>query len=366
MLMVFLSHFSASYSDHPGAVHLRIFELITLIASPAFVFISGMMQGILYERNSEGFPAVRDRIIDRGLFLILVVHPITSVAMWLRAPFWMGALRKLFITDTLGVCLIAGALLMTRLGPRQRARLGAAMLIGGWTLLACWTPDVKSWTWPLKEVLVGDFRAGWVGYGFPFVPWVGLFLVATAAGNVAARFFRERRDRELVRAALILGVTAVAMALLLKSIIFVSVANALLPPGVRQLRHLGSLAEKIPPEPAYVLCFGGLALIMLGLILAMDRTRAGRAINHWTGLFGRASLACFVVQFYVYYVAVFLLPEPPMVLVPLYFLLTVALMRVVATVWERTGANRIVTVGYRAYAAHRRLDRAVIGIAPPR
>jgi len=288
-----------------------------------------------------------------------VAHPIIALAFFLRAHNWTDALRKVYVTDTLGICFVVGSLVITRLGARARMLLGAALLVTSWSITATWTPIPGGWQWQVKDILVGDWRAEWLGYGFPPAPWLGFYLVATGFGTVAARLYDERGPAEVLRRAGSLGAASVLIAVACKLALRELARLGSMADMRGQLSHLGSLAQKIPPGPGYLLCFGGLALLMLTAVLALEQSEVGRAINRWAAVFGRTSLACFVVQFYVYCVGVFRLPRPAGILAPLYFLATVVLIRMFASAWDRMRANRIVTVGFPA-AAHRWADRSQV------
>src|SRR5262245_19530892 len=158
MLLVFLSHFAGVYYERaaPGSEH-HLLTLVTLVASPTFVWISGMMLGVLYHRHRQDFASVRNRYVDRGLFLLLVAHPLIAITMWSHSGShaWSAALEKVFITDTLGIAFVVGSFLVSRFGPRALVWLGGALLVTAWLLLVCWTPGMPSWQWALKDLLVG-------------------------------------------------------------------------------------------------------------------------------------------------------------------------------------------------------------------
>ena len=123
MILVFVAHFSDAYYGLSSPVRHGLLTFVTRVASPAFVWISGIMLGILYHRHREHFERTRNRLIDRGLFLILVGHPLIAGAHF------PNGLRIVFITDTIGVAVIVGALLIARAQPRTLAVLGAGMLL---------------------------------------------------------------------------------------------------------------------------------------------------------------------------------------------------------------------------------------------
>src|SRR4051812_34879129 len=144
MLAVFLAHFCGAYEEVLSASRFRSIGLVTRIASPAFIWLSGMMLGLLHERNREAFAPVRDRLIDRALVLLLVGHPLITVAIQLRSHAFAVAFERLFITDTIAVCVILGALLVPRLRPGVRALAGAILLCVTWALMLLWAPQAGS------------------------------------------------------------------------------------------------------------------------------------------------------------------------------------------------------------------------------
>lgn len=82
MLLVFLSHFSEFYFGYHGKTRLlETMYNITMIASPSFMLISGTMLGYLFRSNPGGYQRIREKYIDRGLFLLLVAHILIFIIM---------------------------------------------------------------------------------------------------------------------------------------------------------------------------------------------------------------------------------------------------------------------------------------------
>jgi hypothetical protein len=187
----------------------------------------------------------------------------------------------------------------------------------------------------------------------PAGPWIGFYLVASAAGAVFAKVLEdERRRKALPRQTALLGVGAIGAALVLKAGLHGLASLAPLSSYAPTFERLGRLTEKLPPSPGYMLCYGGLALLILAGLQVAQSVRVGRMFTGWVALFGRYSLAAFLFQYYVYYVGVSLLPRRPGILSPLYFLATVLVIRMLVSLWVRLGANRLITVGYPALVAH--------------
>jgi uncharacterized membrane protein len=90
--------------------------------------------------------------------------------------------RILFITDTIGVALLVGPLVVTRLGARARAALGMARVAGRQVLSLGWsaTPPAARLT---EEVLFGHLVQSVFFSNFPLVPWFGVYLAGSAVGS---------------------------------------------------------------------------------------------------------------------------------------------------------------------------------------
>jgi uncharacterized membrane protein len=348
MLLVFVSHFADALFGTYAPAGTTTIQLLTRIATPSFVWISGVTLAVLYARKRERFGEMRDRLIDRGLFLILVGHPLFTIAHRFMVTSWVDAIRTVFITDTVGAAVIIGALLITRIGPRARATIGVALLLTAWVLTVAWLPPLPGVGWRVKDFLVGDLRDHWLDYNFPIVPWLGVYLIASAAGTVFAEREVARQNKFLAPRLALIGSASMALSLGIRQGCQALIAYA--PAQATALSHLGALTHKLPPSPTYLFFYAGLALMMFAVLLALRQTRAGHAFQRWVALFGRYSFAAFLFQFYVYYVAVRLLPQPPPILLPLYFIATMALIRVLVALWHRLDGNRVITIGYAAFA----------------
>ena len=106
-------------------------------------------------------------------------------------------------------------------------------------------------------------------------------------------------------------------------------------------------------SPVFLLTYIGITALLLAGLMRIDRGWLGRTFAWYVLPFGRNSLPAFMMQSYVYFVAVQLLPRPPQALLPLYFLATVIVLRAAVTLWERKKLNRFLTVGYPALLRRR-------------
>jgi len=361
MLIVFLAHFLEAYYQPFSLPRPQAYKLFTRIATPAFMCISGVTLAVLFDRNRERFAATRDRLIDRGLFLLLLGHPLFMASYYFAAYGNLGdTVRRGFITDVVGLSVVLGALLVTRVGPRGRFVMGLGLLATAWVAIAAWNPPIPSLAWRLKDFLFGDTREPWLSYNFPPVPWFGLYLVASAAGAGFARAYREGRAAQLPGQAATLGIGLAlaggALHLGLRALAGGDVS------GTGALVHAASL-QKLPPSPTYMFVYVGLASLLMAGLMRMHDTRFGQAFARYVIPIGRNSLSAFLIQSYVYFVVVLLLPRPPQILLPVYFAVTVIMLRAAVVLWERKKWNRLLTVGYGRAARRQRATAEVTPVA---
>jgi uncharacterized membrane protein len=344
MILVFASHFGDTYfrsvSHDPRA---RALGMVTKIATPAFLLISGMMIGLLHsERGGEALARVRARLVDRALFLLLAARLVIGLAHAPRSGWY--CFDYVFVTDTIACSVLAGCFLVPRVSARGRILLGASLVALTWLLIPLWMPPVASLRSALKHVLFGYDRVEELLYVFPLVPWLGTYLVGSSLGE------RLARDR-LQRSAITLGWTGTGLAVAALS---AKVAYWVLPhppsvPGQETLiARLTSPLQKDPPGPAYLAYYGGLALVMVSVLLALETSGRLGGLRRGLASLGRASLFAFVAQYYVYYFALFLIHPRPSRAWPFLLAATVALLWVLSAVWDRQGYNRFFTLGWSA------------------
>ena len=370
MLLVFLSHFSLRYLrvvvPHVHAIQ----HWLTQMATPAFVLVSGMMLGLLRMARSD-FSRMREKLIDRGLFLLLVARPLIALAHLALVGNWrLTFLDQVFITDAVGVSLILGAVIATWVGEWGRVRLGIAVLVISWMLDALWVPG----TWAaqiIKEFLFGRLLGEALLYNFPLLPWFGWYLVGSGLGTLVARAHAERGAKAAAHVAfhaaaggagIVIGAKAASLLLKLTHV------HGLNTTAGRAISML-SLGQKIPPGVTYLFFYGAIAAVGVGLSLwwsdrVATSSRPAQATWRWLAMIGRNSLVAFVLQFYVYYTAVQLLPKPPLWFAPAYFALTVVVLSGLLAVCDRLRLNRYFTIGFAPLARRRRERRAALGLAP--
>ncbi|MDQ2768228.1 MAG: DUF1624 domain-containing protein, partial [Gemmatimonadota bacterium] len=213
MAFVCLSHFATGYFasiGHPARQDLT--DRISMLASPAFMLISGSMLGLLSAaRSTEQFARVRAKLVDRGLFLIIIAHALIVIA---HLPLREGPrawMRWGFITDTIGVCLLVVPTIVRRVSGRACLALASTMYTASWWIVCAWHPTQLAARF-VKDTIFGPMGTSTRLYNFPVLPWLAVYLAGTSLGGEMAR--RRERGESSVR--LVLGVggvlTAVAVA----------------------------------------------------------------------------------------------------------------------------------------------------------
>jgi predicted acyltransferase len=355
MLLVCLSHFGDVYLYPVGLwAANRAFTRVTLAASPAFMLVSGLILGFLFSTHREGFDDLRRKLVDRALFLLTVAHLVIALAHVPR--FGLGSsFDFVFITDVVGLCVITGTMVVPVVRPRLRATLAAALYAAAVHLVFLWMPAPGSPLQLVKHLLVGhqpDLEESAFVYNFPIVPWLAFYLAATALGEGLARVRAGSRGPGIAAVASLGSLLMVAGTLLR---VLRPVLAHLSRPGASAeggaIQFLTSPWQKLPPGPAYLLCYAGLALALLAGCLWLCQARPDAAVARALQLLGRHSLFVFILQYVVYYCVIFALHLPYTRLWPVLFVAASLLHVLAAHAWQLAGGTRLLTVGYPALVA---------------
>jgi len=351
MLGVVLSH-SSQYLV-PSASPLRHALIdIGMVATPTFLLLSGVICSYLGSRQEGSVSQSRWRLIDRGLFLLLIAHLAFGLthATWQSLTAALG--RSFYITDAVGVGLLAAALLMNRANRVQLLVGGVGMLLGGWLLLYTATPH-DGFDRSLLRLLVGldasdDSDEGWI---VPIVPYLGIFLIGMAGGlEYAARRARDTPRHVYVRFCFLAGFVAGGFAVALKVMWLLSKQHlpAVWKPVIFQLTDP---FMKIPPGLGYVLAYGGAGLLMAGVMIHLAGTAWGRRIVGSLAIVGRASLFVFLAQYWLISVPARGFHVQGGAAFWFVMLLgALCALAVLASAWDRAGGNRLLTLGLRRFA----------------
>lgn len=364
MLMVWLSHFLGVYFDNAPTGWAGYVGSATMVASPTFILLSGIMLGMLTTRGDQQARDLRVKLTDRALFLLLVGHVILVIATaaypLLSARRWWG---PAFITDTIAFSILASLWLVPRVPSLLRILSGAVTFALSWMMIIAWHPAAPFLV-GFKEVVFGSLSYQYFAYSWAVLPWLSVYVVATGLGEVLAAAYRRRSQLGPERLTAGAAITAVTSGLILRQ---VGRRYHALPGSHDRLwdvHHLMVAGQKWPPGPAYILFFGGAGLAILWVMLAAERLGICRALARQFARIGRCSLALFLAQAFVYYKLLGSLHAPRTSVWPLLFALTVLPLYALACVWDRYQLNRVLSIGLPRLlgatgAADRR--RAVVG-----
>jgi hypothetical protein len=357
MLCVFLSHFTAAYFWPNGPFELASYlATASMLASPTFVIVSGMVVGFLAITDPQAFPELRIKLVDRGVFLLIVGHFLLVLTEGSTFANFGHAYSTSFITDAIAVAIIVGPWLSTALGSRGRLALAIASFVLDWWAVAAWHP-VGAVLRTVKIYIVGtsSLTDGNGSQVFPIIPWTAVYLAATVLGEQIGRMYaagmQKNAQQLLARVGLvsfIVGSAAYAVVSVTRR------AGAWQDQFAANPLSFLSIYQKFPPGVVYIAFFGGAGILMLALILEIDR----RAMFPWAmnqlRHVGRASLFAFIAEYALYRALLARLDLPYSPFWPGLFALSVIVLVYAAGQWDRRGANRFVTVGIKALARRNR------------
>jgi hypothetical protein len=341
MLFVFLSHFGGAYfptQDHRGWALADL----GMVASPTFMLISGMLIALLYRTQSREFASLRLKLVDRGLFLLVIAHPLILIGCWPE----MHTARMIFITDVVAVNMVLVPWLVTRTSDMQRLWLGGALLTCSWCVAALFHPvgaaDV------IVETLFGALKPDVYATAFPLLPWLGVAVIGTAVGGHIAKTVAVGDHPGTRRRLLVLGALGVALAVASKAAFYLVLGPALSgSPWQTVVRALMSPTQKLLPSPAYLGFYGGCGLSIVALGSAADASAGWSRLVALMATLGQNALFMFVLQFYVYESGVYEVARVfgTSVLWPVVFAATVVVIAFCTLQWHRLGYRRFLTVG---------------------
>ena len=341
MVFVCLSHFTSAYFpslDVPGP-HQWL-AAVTMVASPTFVMLSGLLLGWRHRIAPESFPRFRAHLLDRALFLLTIGHLAIEASQLRRLASPGEEPVYVVLTDVIAVALILGPAIVQRIGIRGRLLIAAAIYAVAWSLILRWTPPQDA-ARTLKAIMFG-LRAdeGSIGgYCVPILPWLAVYIVASCVGQVLAS--RSSAGVQLDCPMLWrVGLAAVSVAILQRLVVVDVIGSQ----ASQSITMLSATWQKVPPGPAYLLFNGGAGLIVIACIAQLRQLAAGVAATRWLELLGRNSAIVFIGQFYVYSMLVPMVrPWTRLAWVP-FFASTLLLIVLFAFGWERHRLGRFLTV----------------------
>jgi uncharacterized membrane protein len=354
MLFVCLAHFANAYHFTSGADETGGYiVLVGLLASPTFVTVSGIVAGFLAITRSASFPQLRQKLIDRGVFLLLIGHAILALTGFATPRGFAWAYRVGYITDVIGFAVILGPWLVSSMRHRSRLVLAALIFTGSWAAVFFWMPSGIGAI--AKRYLIGAPNlADWtVGY-FPLVPWFAVYLAGTVIGQQLGAHYLAKNLIGGHRFLAKVGAASLGFGIAVKlGIFFLKSAFPAFAETHPTLLFSLSLYQKFPPGPVYLTLFGGAGMLLVAGVLEMARRGLQPFLLNQLRQIGLASLFVYVLQFYLYAVLLRSLRLPYTPFWPLLFVASVALLAIGAGFWNRHDGNRFLTVGIGPYLARR-------------
>lgn len=349
MLFVCLSHFGRYFSLVSGAGDEGVYiNLIGMVASPTFVTVSGMVAGFMFVARSKSFPHFRRKLIDRGVFLLLVGHTALSLTGVLAGKSLSFAFSIEYITDAIAVAVIIGPWLVGALGQKSRILLAVGIFAVDWFAILFWHPSGVATTLA-KHYFVGLLNpedAGVLFLTFPVVPWFAVYLIGTAIGERVGACYAQEKRREGHRLLAKIGLASFVFSVAVKFafvLLKLSIPNfALVHPN---LVPILSSYQKYPPGLTYVCFYAGAGLLMVAGVLEAARRRMQPFLLNQLRQIGQASFFSFVLQFQLYHVLIPKLHLPYTRAWPLLFLFSLVLLAIGAAAWNSVEGNRFLTVG---------------------
>lgn len=346
MLFVCLAHFANSYQFASGADGVGEYLIIVgMLASPTFVTVSGLVAGFLSVTRSASFVKLRRKLLDRGLFLLLVGHAILALSGMATGRGFSEALKIGYITDAIGFAVVLGPWLVSVLPRKSRLVLAAVVFLFSWAAVLFWTPT--GFGAIAKQYLIGiPNLADWTRGDFPLIPWFAVYLTGTVIGETVGHYYSARSEKRGHLFLTKVGAASLSVGLVAKGAFFLLRRSQ---PNFAQvhpaLTDMLSSYQKFPPGPVYVTFFGGAGMLMVAGILEAGRRGAyPRALNQLRQI-GLASLFIYVAQFYLYSVILRGLRIPYGPFWPLLFIASLLILAKAAALWNSVEGNRFLTIG---------------------
>lgn len=349
MVFVCLAHFTNSYFFPLGKIEIGgNLVAIGMLASPTFVTVSGLVAGFLAVTRRSSFTSLRRKLVDRGLFLLLIGHLILAVSGLATGAGFVHADRVEYITDAIGFAILFGPWLVATLSGKSRLLLAATIFAADWLAILFWAPSdgIAALT---KQYFVGAVNSGQWGLtsgGFAVIPWFAVYLVGTVIGERVGSDYVSNRQMNAHLLLVKLSVSTVFCALCVKlGLVLLGRTAPLVFHAHPTLVNLLSFYQKFPPGPVYLCFFGGAGMLLVAGILEAGRRDIQPFLLNQLRQIGLASFFVYIVQFYLYGVIVRALQLPYTPFWPLIFLCSIALLAIVAKAWNLRAGNRFLTVG---------------------
>jgi uncharacterized membrane protein len=351
MFFIGVSHISF-YLINDSGILATYARAIGFIATPNFLLMSGLACGYQLARSPTSMTALR--IVDRGLFALLVGHLLVTASIVYMVPPGT-AFEHIVITDSIGALLCMAPLLKQTSVPRL-LWAGAAVYALASLLALAWHPATSAQI--LAGALLFSVNDGGmpdIGWTSPTFPYMGIFLIGVGLGKLIYQCRRDGRAEALSVRLAVAGTVATGAALA------VNIGRHFVKPWLSGYLAPKNWADVVlttinirhdaPPTLTYALFYGGIGVALVGLLGMLPRrdtdtvlVRAARL----AAVIGRASFVSYVAQqWLIDFVPIWvgfdswLTPAT----CPVYLALTTVIMFWVARLWGGWKANRYMTLG---------------------
>ncbi len=353
MLFVGISHIGL-YIQDDSAPLAYVLHWLGFFAAPNFLLLSGISCG--YQLAVSPSRDTVTRIVDRGLFVLLVGHVLIAGSVMYNVPPGT-AFEHIIITDTIGLVLCTTPF-VAHLRVRQLLLGGAALFLLTALVGLTWHP-----TSPPAQ-LVGGLLLGLdspiahdPGLMSPTLAYFALFLAGIGIGRLICQYRSEGREAIIATRLLGVGLGAAAFALFANLVAYhMSEAFSLHlthERWVNMLVNLSVIRHQRPPTPAYALCYGGIGVALVGLLLFASRQQLSAVVVgpvRAVAVLGRASFVSYVciqwlIDFTPHGLGFSEALTPALALA--YLGLVILVVFGVAWVWDAKRGNRLLTVGLK-------------------
>jgi uncharacterized membrane protein len=367
MVLVCLSHIH-QYLAVSAPMLSEVLAIVTRIATPTFLLLSGFIAGFVLRTDAGGKAAIT--LVDRALFLLIVAHLLMG---WERLPDltafeWL--VLRVTVPDAIGIALIL-AVLLRRVPAAALVALSVCIFMLSWAIGMTAAAEA-SWARNAGAVLF-HMRNGSVHpyVEFALAPYLAMFLLGMAISGYLHRHLVADDRRVLARRLMFLGGLGITMAVVgvVNWIAFHDLLSTSFDADtLKLLRGTINPTHKWPPSPAYLLFYGGLGVLMAGVLFGGRPGVLVKPVIRRASVIGRASLMCFVVQDWLLFFAPAVLGFEHIASVPfwlVYVSATVLALYALSCAWVRIHGNRFLTVGLKRVARRNAQQRRFTPLPHP-
>lgn len=355
MLGVCVSHASFFVTGQWQSTAGSVLITLGLIATPTFLLMSGMVSAYLLSPRNPRLDYYRCRLLDRGLFILVVVHLLLAAVHATWQPLADSLWKSFYITDSVGLGLIVASTLAYKQRIRTLLSTGLALFMLSWLASTLLHPLGASERMVMRLLLgLNDASANDEGYIVPVIPYLGIFLVGFSCGKLLSTKAAQSTTLSPIAGLLLrIGLLSLIAGVLMK-FLWLAFKPQVHGDWFQALFLLTEPRQKLPPGPSYILTFGGAGMLVAASLAAWSELKPFRVISRTFAVVGRASLATFVLQY-------LLLDFPSRALglvnIDLWLVLVLPLILVViwlvAWQWDRHRLNRLYTLGLCSHHADR-------------